>query len=121
MVQLGIMATTFDRPNLEATLDAVAAHGVHTVQFDLARAAGQTLPEHIDAAVCARVRDALAARGISMAAVSGTFNMIDPDLDRRREGLRRLRTLAGACAALGTSVITLCTGTRDAQNMWRRH
>jgi len=35
--------------------------------------------------------------------------------------LRRLRELASACNELGTSVITLCTGTRDPQSMWRRH
>jgi sugar phosphate isomerase/epimerase len=37
------------------------------------------------------------------------------------DGLWRLETLAAACRALGTSVITLCTGTRDPGNMWRRH
>jgi sugar phosphate isomerase/epimerase len=56
-----------------------------------------------------------------MAAVSGTYNMIHPNRAVREDGLRRLETLAGACAALGTSAITLCTGTRDPENMWRRH
>ena len=35
--------------------------------------------------------------------------------------LQRLRVLASACDRLGTSVITLCTGTRDPESMWRRH
>jgi sugar phosphate isomerase/epimerase len=29
--------------------------------------------------------------------------------------------LASVCSRVGTSVITLCTGTRDPENMWRRH
>ena len=29
--------------------------------------------------------------------------------------------LAAACAGLGTSVITLCTGTRNTESMWRAH
>jgi hypothetical protein len=54
-----------------------------------------------------------------VAAVSGTFNMIDPVRERRDAGMRRLDQLAGACALLGTGIITLCTGTRDPDDMWR--
>ena len=32
-----------------------------------------------------------------------------------------LGQLAGACALLGTKIITLCTGTRDPDDMWRGH
>jgi sugar phosphate isomerase/epimerase len=39
----------------------------------------------------------------------------------RRAGLRGLRLLASRCERLGTSVITLCTGTRDTTSIWRRH
>src|SRR5215213_7605816 len=38
-----------------------------------------------------------------------------------QDRLRRLGVLAGACGQLGTSVITLCTGTRDPEDMWRSH
>jgi sugar phosphate isomerase/epimerase len=79
------------------------------------------LPEEIPAELCARVRNALDERQLTMAAVSGTFNMIHPDLRKRREGLRHLRVLARACRDLGTQVITLCTGTRDPENMWQAH
>jgi sugar phosphate isomerase/epimerase len=35
--------------------------------------------------------------------------------------MRRLGQLAGACHLLGTEIITLCTGTRDPDDMWRGH
>ena len=47
--------------------------------------------------------------------------MSHPDAEQRRTGLRRLRVLAEACPQMGTSKIHLCTGTRDRENMWRRH
>jgi sugar phosphate isomerase/epimerase len=56
-----------------------------------------------------------------MSAISGTFNMIDPNLERRQESVRRVRNLIAACDGLGTSIVTLCTGTRDATDMWKRH
>jgi sugar phosphate isomerase/epimerase len=120
-MRLGIMATTFARPTLEATLDEVPACGVRSVQFDLACAGLPTLPAQIAPALCGRVRDAFAARGLTMEALSGTFNMIHPEPSERAEGLRRLRVLLDACGALGTTVVTLCTGTRDPHHMWRRH
>jgi sugar phosphate isomerase/epimerase len=120
-MRLGIMAPTFARPTLEATLDALAACGVQSVQFDLACVGVPTLPAQITSALCARVRDAFAVRGLTMEALSGTFNMIHPDPGERAEGLRRLRVLLDVCGALGTTVVTLCTGTRDPHHMWRRH
>lgn len=56
-----------------------------------------------------------------MAAVSGTYNMAHPDPAVRADGARWLSTLIAAAPALGTGVVTLCTGTRDATDMWRRH
>lgn len=120
-MRLGIMATTFERPTLEANLDAIAACGVQSVQFDLACAGVPTLPAQVGSALCAHVRDAFAVRGLTMDALSGAFNMIHPDPAERAEGLRRLRVLLAACEALGAKVVTLCTGTRDPHNMWRRH
>jgi sugar phosphate isomerase/epimerase len=120
-MRIGIFAKTFARPTLGKTLDAVAQHGIYTVQFNLACAGVPSLPDQIDPALAATIRRELAARDIRMAAVSGTFNIIHPDLEQRRAGMRRLRVLAAACRDLGTEVITLSTGTRDPEHMWRRH
>jgi sugar phosphate isomerase/epimerase len=60
-------------------------------------------------------------RGVTLAAVSGTFNTIHPDPKLRMAGLRRLRVLAEAAPRLGTSTITLSTGTRDPEDTWRHH
>ena len=120
-MRLGIFAKTFVRPTLEETLDAVRAYGFDCVQFNMACAGLPSLPERIEAGLADQIRQQLARRGITMAAVSGTFNMIHPDLVKRRDGLRRLRVLADNCQRLGTEIITLSTGTRDAEDMWRCH
>ena len=120
-MHISIFAKTFARPSLAATLDAVRAHGLDSVQFNLSSAGLPTLPDAISAEEAAGIRREMDARRLEMAALSGTFNMIHPDPAQRETGLRRLRVLAGACAGLGTGIITLCTGTRDPQDMWRRH
>ena len=120
-MNVGIFAKTFVRPSLEATLDAVRAHDLDCVQFNLACAGLPTLPDQVDQTVIDRIRAAADARGIQLAAISGTFNMCHPERAERAKNLVRLRVLAGACRPLGVSIITLCTGSRDPQDMWRRH
>lgn len=120
-MQLGIFAKTFARPSLAQVLDAVKACGLTCVQFNMVCAGLPSLPAEIDPQLAQTIHRELSAREITMAAVSGTFNMIHPDPQQRRDGLRRLAVLAAACQPMGTGVITLCTGSRDPENMWRRH
>src|SRR5947209_4532392 len=121
VMRLGIFAKTFHRPMVEGVFDAVREHGLGCVQFNMSCAGLPTLPDDIAPSLITRIREASMSRGIKIAAVSGTYNMIHPDPKVRHAGLRRLRTLAEACHGMGTSVITLCTGTRDPENMWRWH
>jgi sugar phosphate isomerase/epimerase len=120
-MQLGIFAKTFTRSTLEEVLETIKGYGLTCLQFNMGCAGLPTLPDQIDPALIERIRQALAARGLQMAALSGTFNMIDPDLKQRQANLRRLRVLAAACEGLGTELITLCTGTCDSHDMWRYH
>ena len=120
-MRLGVFAKTFARPSLEGVFDALASHGLRETQFNMSVTGLFPLPDEIDPALADRVRVAAAERRITLVAVSGTFNMIHRDIEVRRDGLRRLGVLAGACDRLGTSTVTLCTGTRDPEDMWRRH
>lgn len=117
----GIFAKTFSRPSLEGVLDAILDHGLKETQFNYSVAGLPSMPEQIVPALADRVREGAAGRDVTVSAVSGTFNMAHPDEGVRRDGLRRLGVLAAACGRLGTAKITLCTGTRDRENMWRRH
>jgi sugar phosphate isomerase/epimerase len=120
-VRLGIFARTFARSSPEGVFDVLVGCGLGETQFNMSVAGLSPLPDEIAPALADRVRIAASGRQIALVAVSGTFNMIHPDEEVRRDGLRRLGVLAGACDRLGTSTVTLCTGTRDPQDMWRRH
>ena len=121
LMQIGILLGTFARGTLETKLDAVKACGLDCVQLSMDCAGLRPMPDEIPAEVIRRIRREAAARGITIASVQGTFNMSHPDAEYRRTGLKRLRVLAGVCPELGAAKIHLCTGTRDPDNMWRRH
>lgn len=120
-MQLGIFAKTFERDTLEDNLDAVRAAGFVCTQYNMSCAGQATIPDRIPDGLCRQIRMAHAERDLTMAAISGTFNIIDSDCQRLEANMRSLETLAGACAELNVGVITLCSGTRDPENMWRRH
>ncbi|MBI4026749.1 MAG: sugar phosphate isomerase/epimerase [Verrucomicrobia bacterium] len=120
-MKIGIFARTFHRPTLEGVLGAVRQHGLACVQFNLAGAGFESLPATLNDGMCAKIRDTFSRYEVKMAAVSGTFNAIHPDAKVRAEGSRRCRRLIRCCRALGTSVVSLCTGTRDLKDPWRFH
>ena len=120
-MQLGIAAKDLRRATLGELFAAVRSYGLDCVQFNMVCAGLEAMPQGIEPDLCDRIREALAAAGVSMAAVSGTFNMAHPDPAVREEGLRRLAVLAGSCGRMGTSIITLSTGTRHPTSLWRRH
>lgn len=120
-MRLGIFAKTFSRPSVEGVLDVVVGYDLYETQFNMSVAGLPSMPAEIAPPLADRVREAAAERNLALVAVSGTFNMAHPNEGVRRDGLHRLGVIAGACQRLGTSVITLCTGTRDRKNMWRRH
>ncbi len=121
VMQLGILIGTFARPTLETRLDAVQACGLDCVQLSMGSVGLPAMPDEIPAELVARIRGAADGRGITIAALEGTFNMSHPEPEHRRSGLRWLQALATACQGLGTTKIHLCTGTRDRSSMWRRH
>ena len=120
-MRIGILSKVFARPTLEEVFDAVAANGLECVQFNLESAGLIPMPEAVPASLAGRIREAAASRGIAIASVQGTFNMSHPDVEFRRDGLRRLREIASVCELLDTKVIAICIGTRNPKNMWGHH
>jgi sugar phosphate isomerase/epimerase len=121
MATLGLLSPEFPSASLAENLDAMAAVGAAAVQFDLASAVGETFPLELSQVSIEAIRGGFSERRLKLAALSGTYNMIDPDRQARETGAEGLKRLIAMAPALGTRVVTLCTGSRDGQSMWQRH
>jgi sugar phosphate isomerase/epimerase len=117
----GIFAKTFEGSAPATVLAAAARAGFECVQYNMACSGLAAMPERISEGVAEAVATAARAAGVSIAAVSGTYNMIHPDRSVRGEGLSRLKVIASRCQAMAAPMITLCTGTRDPDDQWRAH
>jgi sugar phosphate isomerase/epimerase len=121
-MQLGIFAKIYEPRPLDALFGAVAKAGYSSVQFNLTCAGRPMLPvEPVPAGEVQAIARAAAAHRVSLPAISGTFNMIHPDPAEVEAGMRGLRQVAEVCRQLQIPVITICTGTRDRESMWREH
>ena len=120
-MEIGIIARTFEEPTLAGVLDAVAAHGIRRVQFNVSCMGVYDFPNGPDAArLCA------GAPRVGRPHDRGSLPLRDLQHDSPRSGCARtgmpwLRLRAEHAADLGTDLLTLCTGTRDPHNMWADH
>lgn len=120
-MQLGIFAKTFPGTDPELVLSQVRESGFATAHFNFACAGLASMPDGVSPEVISAIATASRATGIPLAAVSGTYNMAHPDKSVRDKGLQQLRVVIEAAAALGIAMVTLCTGTRNAEDQWAYH
>jgi sugar phosphate isomerase/epimerase len=120
-MRLGIFAKTFPGDDPRTVLSAVNAAGFAATQYNMACSGLTPMPEAVDDTVSAAVRAAAAGKGVEIVALSGTFNMIHPDIRVREVGLRSLAEVTKAASHMGAPLVTLCTGTRDPDDQWRGH
>jgi sugar phosphate isomerase/epimerase len=80
-----------------------------------------SLPVEISDRAAAAVAAAAKANGVAIAAVSATYNMLHPDPAQRAQGRAAFTAIAAQARAMGTDLVTLCTGSRDAADQWRHH
>lgn len=120
-MQIGIFAKTFPGTEPLGVLSAVRDSGYACAQFNLACCGLPSMPDAVTETTLAEIRRAVDATGISLAALSGTYNMAHPDIAVRRTGLAQLAVVIETAAALSIPLVTLCTGTRDPNDQWTHH
>jgi sugar phosphate isomerase/epimerase len=120
-MNLGIYAKTFPGHEPLEIFTRIREAGFDAAHYNLECSGLPPMPDAIPTDLPAAVATAAAEAGLALAGLSGTYNMIHPDLDARHRGHQRLRVLAAACHSMGAPLISLCTGTRDPDNQWRHH
>lgn len=120
-VELGIFARIFTRSRAEDVAAAIAGAGFGLTQLNLSSVGLPTLPPVELEVDLGAIGSVFVAQGVSIWGLSATYNLIHPDLSLRHEGTARARALIGRARELGAAFVTLCTGSRDAKDMWRPH
>jgi sugar phosphate isomerase/epimerase len=120
-MKLGIFAKTFEASRPDVALAAARAAGYEAVQYNMACSGLDALPMEVPEAVARAVQTATRDSGVEIAAVSATYNMIHPDPHKREKGRKTFTAIGAAARAMGTRLLTVCTGSRDTVDQWRYH
>ncbi|HVX46637.1 MAG TPA: sugar phosphate isomerase/epimerase [Mycobacteriales bacterium] len=118
---LGIFSEAFLRPDPADAASALAAAGFGVTQLNWPSLGLDELPDPANPPDYEGIRTAYDGAGVRICAVSGTYNMIHADPDVRRAGTQQCLGVIAGAPRLGTDVVTLCTGTRTVESMWRAH
>lgn len=128
-MKIGVCTTDFKPRGMDNLFSTIAGMGFDCVQFAFASVAESDfvesesieIPAEIPADLPARVAECARARNLEIVALNGTYNMAHPDKEIREEGARRFLKLIDAAAEMGVPYITLCTGSRSRESLWKRH
>jgi sugar phosphate isomerase/epimerase len=120
-MRIGVFAKTFPGSEPSGVLAAVRDAGFAVTQFNLACAGLPSMPDVVPDDAIGAIAAAAKSSDVGLVALSGTYNMAHPNKTVRDDGLRRLAIIIEAAAALSIPLVTLCTGTRNADDQWAHH
>lgn len=120
-MEIGVFSRTYETGDLRDTFTRMRRDGMTHTQFNFSNAGLPTLPETIAEGDIVRIRETAEEFGITIDAVTGTFNMIDPDEDARARGCAQFSVQCRAARELGIPVVSLCTGSKNLQSKWKWH
>ena len=99
----------------------IARDGFQAIQFNFSSAGLPSLPHEWPEAVIREVMASANHSGLSICALSGTYNMAHPDFATRQAERIGFANVVRAAQVMQVRLVTLCTGTRDTTNMWSAH
>ena len=116
-----IFSRTYPVASAERMFSAVAEDGFDAVQANLSSAGLASLPAQLPPGVGCGFAHAAQGTGVRIAALSGTYNMAHPDPTVRQASRIGFGNVARAAREMGAPVVSLCTGSRNQQDMWKAH
>ncbi|MDL2234208.1 sugar phosphate isomerase/epimerase, partial [Ruminococcaceae bacterium OttesenSCG-928-L11] len=121
VMELGAYSPEIEAQSVGECFAKARQLGFTRMQYNFLTSHGEEMPERIGSDALTEIRAAADSTGIAIEAVNGTFNMADPDPVRRKVMTARFPAIVEACQYLGCGCITLCTGSRSPDSMWRFH
>lgn len=117
----GVFARTYAARYPGELFAQIGRDGFSAVQFNLSSAGLASLPATLPSGIGELVAKGARDAGVSICALSGTYNMAHPDAEHRKLDRVGFENVLRAARDMGVSLVTLCTGSRDTSNMWHAH
>ena len=120
-MELGVFSRTYQLPGPDRIFAQAAQDGFQAIQFNFSSAGLASLPKEWPEAIVRGVLASAKQSGLSICALSGTYNMAHPDAARRQADRIGFANVVRSAQLMQAPLVTLCTGTRNATDMWSAH
>jgi sugar phosphate isomerase/epimerase len=120
-VELGVFSRTYQPVGIDQIFARISHDGFQTIQFNFSSAGLPSLPKDWPEATVKEVMASAIQSGLTICALSGTYNMAHPDVARRQADRIGFTNVVRAAQIMRVPLVTLCTGTRNATDMWKAH
>ncbi len=117
-LKLGIMSSVSGDLPVEEAARQIKADGFSNVVCDFAFADVHFNPLEPDWAAAHKVVSSLERAGIEIVSLFGYYNVVDPDVNRRKLGEARIEALLSSGNRLGCRLVSTETGTFSSQSEW---
>ncbi|HTJ92109.1 MAG TPA: sugar phosphate isomerase/epimerase [Pararobbsia sp.] len=117
----GIFARTYAARFPGDLFTQIRRDGFTAVQFNLSCAGLASLPADLPDGVGEAIANGARDAGVTICALSGTYNMAHPDAAHRKRDRPGFLNVLQAARAMNVKLVTLCTGSRNPANMWAAH
>lgn len=120
-MELGIFSRTYQPIGIDRIFAQIAQDGFQTTQFNFSSAGLTSLPMDWPGAAIKEVMASANQSGLTICALSGTYNMAHPDVARRQADRIGFTNVVRAAQFMQVPLVTLCTGSRNSTDMWSAH
>jgi sugar phosphate isomerase/epimerase len=120
MISVGIFNGYFPY-TLEESIKRIKAQGFTAIQLDLSFKGMDLSFDSLNCEKCHLIRDAFRDANLPIVAISGYTNVTHPNLTKRKENLKNLKTLLKFARDLGTPYVISETGTFNEESDWVYH
>lgn len=117
-MEIGIFSRTYETGNLDETYQKMTGHGIYHTQFNFSNVGIATLPTELSDETIRFIQQKNAEYDITIDAITGTFNMIDPNEEARKQGCAQFALQCRAAKELSIPIVTLCTGSKSPKGKW---
>lgn len=118
---LGIFSKVYSDTDFETSLKEIKGQGMDTIQFNFSNIGLSSLPSEVSERDIKTIQNAIQKSKVNISVISGTFNTLELDKNKRRENLKKFTAVVRAAKLLEVPYVSISTGSFNQKNFWSPH
>lgn len=120
-MNVGIFSKIYANYSVEEAFRRIRNAGIANVQFNFVNVGLKSLPDAVSEKTIEEIKRAAAENNITIPIVSGTFNTLELDDEKRQKNMHNFGVVTAAAAKLNIPYVSISTGSFNQEDFWSPH